>query len=86
MLKSSALYETETGWYTVYNSYYGFSKETYSKNIYRETVYLPFEDMKVPAPIGYIEVLERLYGNWQTLPPENERYPVYLKDMYDEEL
>lgn len=32
-----------------------------------------FEDIFVPVPMGYINVLETLYGNWKKLPPEEKR-------------
>lgn len=37
--------------------------------VYRETVYLPFEDMKVPAPVGYDTLLRISYGDYTVLPP-----------------
>lgn len=33
---------------------------------YQETVYLPFEEMLLPAPAGYEKVLTRIYGDWHT--------------------
>lgn len=34
------------------------------KEWFRETVYLPFEYMKIPAPIDYDKVLTQCYGNY----------------------
>ncbi|MBR6228822.1 MAG: LicD family protein [Eubacterium sp.] len=33
---------------------------------YEETVYLPFEDMEIPAPAGWHEVLSCVYGDYMT--------------------
>lgn len=84
-LKQSALSKTETGVSTVYNSFYGFCRETYSKKVFEDYVMIPFEDMMVPAPKDYETVLTQLYGDWRTLPPVKDRYPEGLEKMVYEE-
>lgn len=44
-----------------------------SKEWFDEEVMLPFEDTLIPAPAKYHEILERLYGDYMTLPPEQDR-------------
>lgn len=34
------------------------------RECFAETVMLPFEFLQVPAPVGYIELLDRWYGDW----------------------
>ena len=34
------------------------------KSWYGETIYLPFETVQLPAPVGYDEVLTAYYGDW----------------------
>ena len=34
------------------------------KSWFRETIYLPFEMVKLPVPVDYEKVLERYYGDW----------------------
>lgn len=41
------------------------------------TVDLDFEGMKIMAPRGYTHVLEWIYGDYQTLPPEEKRVPAH---------
>ncbi len=48
-------------------------KERNPKNIYEETVYLPFEHLSLPAPSGYSTYLTNLYGDYMTPPPESAR-------------
>lgn len=38
----------------------------FDKSWYDDVVYLPFEGMMLPAPIGYEEVLKRRYGDYMT--------------------
>lgn len=38
----------------------------FQKAWFRETVYLPFETVKLPAPIDYEKVLTAYYGDWRT--------------------
>lgn len=39
----------------------------------RELLQVPFEDTVVPIPNGYDELLRLKYGDYMSLPPENER-------------
>lgn len=43
------------------------------KEVYAKTVWLDFEDMKAPAPVGYKQYLSQLYGDYMQLPPEDKR-------------
>lgn len=45
-----------------------------SKAWYRETVYLPFESVELPAPAAYDEVLTSLYGDWHRLIYEDRHH------------
>lgn len=48
-------------------------RERNEKKVYSETVFLPFEDLRLPAPAGYDTYLRKLYGDYMQLPPENQR-------------
>jgi lipopolysaccharide cholinephosphotransferase len=49
-------------------------REKNTKEAFSSTIYLPFEDMSLPAPIGYDTYLSHLYGDYMQLPPEEERH------------
>ncbi len=66
---------------TIFNSYYGFGKETYPKSFFEEMILLPFEDMQIPVAKDYEKVLTNLYGDWRQFPPEDKRYPKYLERL-----
>ena len=38
----------------------------FEKKCFRETIYLPFEMIELPAPIDYDEILTDYYGDWRT--------------------
>lgn len=61
LLVSSYDKATETG--LILPAIYG-EKKKYKKSWYEETIELPFEHLKVPAPSGYKKVLELLYGDY----------------------
>ncbi len=48
-------------------------KEVYPKDWYSEVVKLPFEDTTVNCPSGYTRILEQMYGDYMTPPPETQR-------------
>lgn len=35
------------------------------KSCFRETIYLPFETIELPAPVGYEEILTRCFDDWR---------------------
>lgn len=57
------------------NIEYGLKKEWF-----RDVVYLPFENIMVPAPIEYEAVLEKEYGDYMTpVRTPSHEYPFYKK-------
>ena len=53
------------------------SSTAYQAEDFRETVFLPFEDMMVPAPAGYDRILRQTYGDYMQFPPESKRHPPH---------
>ncbi len=51
-----------------------FAKRFYQSKDFADVVWLPFETIEVPAPVGYESVLTDFYGDW--------RKPVYMKPHY----
>ena len=46
-------------------------KKTYTKEMFRETIYLPFESVEMPVPVGYEKILTAFYGDWHKLVYDN---------------
>ena len=60
-------------------------RERNPKSLFRKTLYLPFEDTKLPAPEGFDEYLTHLFGDYMTPPPADKQvsehdYKLYWRD------
>lgn len=55
----------------------------YKKQWYAETEYLPFENVEVPVPAGYDEVLKTIYGDYSVFikNAQSHDYPFYNKQL-----
>lgn len=58
---------------TNFASHFKWKKQMYPISYFGDGVELPFEGHMFPAPKEYEKILERLYGNYMELPPENKR-------------
>ena len=60
----------------------------YPKNWFDTAVWVPFENTKLPLPVGCREYLSKRYGNYMELPSEEKRHPEHnivfmdLKNSY----
>lgn len=50
-----------------------YKKGVYKRSWFTETIEMDFEDMKVPVSVHYDELLTTMYGDYMTLPSEEER-------------
>lgn len=53
---------------------YGFLQEIFPSEYYEKTILHKFENIMIPVFEHYDEILRKRYGEYQTLPPEKERY------------
>ena len=53
----------------------------YKSEWFSSSIMLDFEGYSFPAPSGYKEMLEVLYGNYMQLPPEKERKGDHFKSV-----
>ncbi len=42
----------------------GQPEQHYPKDVFRETIYLPFETVQMPVPVDYDKILTTYYGDW----------------------
>lgn len=57
-------------YFQLYNAHLAFKKEDFSS-----TLQMPFENLTVNIPGGYDNILRKIYGDYMTLPPEDQRVP-----------
>jgi lipopolysaccharide cholinephosphotransferase len=67
--------------------YYGCnSNDKYTvvckRDQYRDVVYLDFEDTKIPAPVGYDEILQEYYGDYMKLPNKDKQVGAQEMEIY----
>mgnify|MGYP004595751985 CR=1 FL=1 len=54
----------------------------FNKSLFGEALTLPFETLEVKVPVGYDEILKKLYGEYMKLPPEKDRIPTHEYTLY----
>ena len=55
----------------------------YPLEAFERAVYLPFEGMEMPVPVGYETYLTMAFGDYMQLPPEEERQPKHETAFID---
>lgn len=59
----------------------------YHSKDYQEVIYLPFEKIEIPVPVGYDSILTDFYGDWRTLVVYKSHTEIYSADIsWDEYL
>lgn len=56
---------------------YKYMLNEYPREIFDSAVYLPFEDMEAPVPVGYDAYLRMVFGDYMRLPPPEDRVPKH---------
>lgn len=57
----------------------------YPLEAFRQAVYLPFEGLEMPVPVGYDTYLTMAFGDYMQLPPEEEQRPKHEAVYIDTE-
>ena len=52
-----------------------YMKKKYKKEWFIDKIYIDFEDIKMPIPIGYDGYLKTAFGDYMTLPPKEKQLP-----------
>ena len=58
-----------------------FIKMMCSESAFESAIYVPFEYTQIPVPVGYDEMLTRMYGNYMQLPAEKDRMNKHTWEM-----
>jgi LPS biosynthesis protein len=68
---------------TCFVSEYGYKKQIVENEVYGEGVFMNFENLKVRVPTQYDKILNKLYGDYMTLPPVEKRVHRHNVIKYD---
>jgi len=60
-----------------YGSLYNPRKECFSSKLFKAQKFVKFEEETFPIPVGYDEMLTKIYGDYKTLPPFSKRFPKH---------
>lgn len=71
----------ETNDYGTFGERYRFKATFYKKGLFGKPLYVPFEDMMLPVPEKYDEMLTQLFGDYMTPPPANEQQGWHLQGV-----
>lgn len=64
--------------------YYALNKLIYEKSDWNETIWLAFETIKVPCPVGYDRILKTAFGDYLQFPPIEKRGKWHNIDFHAE--
>lgn len=71
----------QTSYYGFFSGRYRFTKSFYKKEIFKETVYVSFENYLLPVPTGYDTWLKQIFGDYMTPPPPRDQIGLHLKGV-----
>lgn len=60
---------------------YRYKKAFYKKELFEDVIYVPFEDTKLPVPVGYDAWLKQIFGDYMTPPPAREQVGLHLQGV-----
>lgn len=64
----------------------GWPNISYSKEWFNDVMYVPFENIMLPIPVGYEDVLSSMYGDWKRIPSDEEisKHGIHSKSLLEE--
>lgn len=71
----------DTKYYGYFSGPYRLNQCFFEKKDFDGSVYVQFEDTKLPIPIGYDNWLRHIFGDYLTPPPVNEQVGRHLKGV-----
>ena len=71
----------DTDFRMMWTGRYRYDKSFYKKELFEESLYVPFEDMLLPIPKEYDQLLTQIFGDYMTPPPVKEQLGLHLKGV-----
>lgn len=60
---------------------YRYHQSFYRKEIFKESIYIPFADTELPVPKEYDKWLSQIFGDYMTPPPVKEQVGLHLQGV-----
>lgn len=67
--------DKKTTYVCAYKDQYRYMSNRFKREVVRDYIKVPFEDLTLLSMAGYHEYLSKVYGDYMTPPPEEERRP-----------
>lgn len=71
----------DTTMYVSFGARFRYNKSFFKKDLYKNPIFVPFEDTQLPVPKKYHELLTQIYGDYMTPPPIKEQVGWHLKGV-----
>lgn len=78
-----SFHEEDGDYLVMYMDYASWEHKIYKKEWFAEVIHQPFEEFLIPVPIGYDEILKRIYGDYSIRVNASamHEYPLYNKQL-----
>lgn len=71
----------DTRFYGFFSGRYRFGMSFYKKDIFKKEIYVPFENIELPVPVGYDMWLRQIFGDYMIPPSLKERVGLHLRGV-----
>lgn len=71
----------KTDFRLIWTGRYRYAKSIYAKELFDEAIYVPFEDILLPVPMKYDQLLTQIFGDYMTPPPVSEQVGLHLQGV-----
>lgn len=71
----------DTKYCGLFSGRYRYAKSFYKKELFAQSIYVPFEDIELPVAVGYDKLLTQIFGDYMTPPPAREQVGLHLRGV-----
>jgi hypothetical protein len=70
--------DKKTDMFVSFGARFRYKNSFFKKDLFSNPVYLQFNNIKLPVPVKYDELLSQLYGDYMTPPPKEQQIGSHL--------
>lgn len=71
----------DTNYRLFWTGRYRYTQSFYNKDLFSDAIYVPFEEISLPVPKKYDQLLTQIFGDYMTPPPVKEQVGLHLQDV-----